>query len=242
MKVRRTFSVLMLAGAVVWLPLRGAYAAGYQCDITNDTAPGKTSTNTVGKGQIKIAPSKKKGDGGATIQLNVKGVSCGSKCSNNVIDLGVYAVGTDVPDAAGILFNVTGGKTVFANGKNKEPLGGLFGPLASVVFNNSLGIGTIKLREPASDPTACSQVPLTAGNHCTDGATYAVAGFLVPVDPSLLCTTDVDCGTVNLTEVCDQASHTCMVQTCAGDADCRSGTCNINTGNCCQVGVGVGCP
>lgn len=241
MKVRRTFWVLMLAGAVVWLPLRGAYAAGYQCDITNNT-PAGTATNTVGKGQIKIAPSKKKGDGGSTVQLNVKGVSCGSKCSNNVIDVGVRALGTDVPDAVGILFNVTGGKTVFANGKNKESLGGQFGALTSVVFNNSLGIGLVKLLEPPSDPTACSQVPLATGNHCTDGAVYAVAGFLVPTDPSLLCTTDNDCGTVTLTEVCDPTSHLCVVQQCASDSDCRSGMCNINMGSCCQTGVGAGCP
>jgi hypothetical protein len=242
MKVRRTFWVLMLAGAVVWLPLRGAHAAGYQCDITNDTAPAKTATNTVGKGQIKIAPSKKKGDGGATIQLNVKGVSCGTKCNNNVIDLGVRAIGTDVPSAAGILFNVAGGKTVFANGKNKEPLGGLFGALASVVFGNSLGIGLISLREPASNPSDCSQVPLATGNHCTDGAIYAVAGFLVPVDPSLLCSTDTDCGTVNLTEACDQTTHLCMIQQCTDSSECRSGMCNINSGQCCQNGIGAGCP
>ena len=142
--------------------------------------PIKSGANTVRKGQIKIAPSKKKGDGGSTVQLNVKGVSCGSKCSNNVIDVGVRALGTDVPNVAGILFNVTGGKTVFANGKNKEALGGLFGALASVVFNNSLGIGLISLREPASNPAACSQVPLATGNHCTDGAIYAVAGFCGP--------------------------------------------------------------
>jgi len=243
MKVRRTFWVLMLAGAVVWLPPQRAHAGAYQCTVVQLTPPAVTATTTLtkkpGADKIAFAPSKKKGDGGVTVQLVAKDISCGSKCSNNVVQLGVLALGAQVPDAAGILFDVTGGQALFKNGKNKTATGPLFGSLASIIFGNSLGIGAVTLHEPAADPTACSVVPLAEPNSCTNGAVYAVAGFIVPVDTSLMCTSDDQCG---LTQECSTTTHFCTIQTCAGDTDCRSGKCNINSGQCCQDGVGAGCP
>jgi hypothetical protein len=242
MEVRRTFWVLMLAGVVVWFPPQRAHAGAYQCTVVQDTsATGATTklTKKPGSDKIAIAPSSKKGDGGVTIQLNAKDISCGSKCSNNVIAMGVRAVGADVPDAVGILFNVTGGQALFPNGKNKTATGQLFGALASIVFGQSLGIGVITLHESASDPAACGVVPLDSGNHCIDGKTYAVAGFVVPVDPTFTCTEDNQCG---LTQECSTSTHFCVIQTCADDTECRSGKCNIGTNQCCQDGVGAGCP
>ena len=243
MKGWRIFWALMLVGAVVWLPPRRAHAGAYQCTVVQLKPPAAGATTTLtkkpGADKIAFAPSTKKGDGGVTVQLNAKDISCGSKCSNNVVQLGVVALGAAVPDAAGILFDVTGGQALFKNGKNKTATGPLFGSLASIIFGNSLGIGAVMLHEPASDPTACSVVPLPAGNHCDDGAVYAIAGFIVPVDTSLTCTSDEQCG---LTQECSTTTHFCVIQTCAGDTDCRSGQCNINSGQCCQDGVGAGSP
>ena len=242
MKVRKAFWAMVLVGAAMLLPLRRAHAgAQYQSTITEDSSNTSSThlSKPSGADKIVLKPSKKKGDGGFVIQLVAKDISCGSQCQNNVIDLGVHAIGTDVPNAVGILFNVNGGAAVFANGKNKTGTGTLFGSLASSIFNKSLGIGLISLRQSASDPSACSSVPLTPGNHCNDGAIYAVSGFVVPADPTFACTDDNGCG---ITQVCDPTTNFCSQETCAGDGDCRSGHCNINSGQCCSPGVGAGCP
>lgn len=246
MKVRRTFWAVLVVGTAVSMPLRQAHAgAGYTCTFTNDTggspAPTTTLTKPDGADKITIAPSKKKGDGGSTVQLVTKDINCGGNCNNNVIDLGVRALGNDIPSTAGILFNVSGGKAAFpSNGKNKVALGTLFGAIGQLVFNQSLGIGLVKLRQPGSNTGDCSTVPLAPGNGCTDGPVYAVCGFKVPVDPSAVCTSDQDCKLI--TSICDSTSHLCTTQTCAGDGDCNSGHCNINAGTCCSPNVGTGCP
>ncbi|HVO22536.1 MAG TPA: hypothetical protein VMW56_02795 [Candidatus Margulisiibacteriota bacterium] len=250
MKVRRTFLAALVVGTAVGMPLRQAHAgAGYTCTFTNDTGHNDLATTTLtkpdGADKIVIAPSKKKGDGGSTIQLVTKDINCGSACNNNVVDLGVRALGNDIPHTAGILFNVSGGKAAFpSNGKNKISLGSLFGPIGQLTFNQSLGIGLVELREPASDPTACNTVPLAGGNKCTDGKVYAVCGFKVPVDPSATCAVDADCKLI--TAVCDTSTtpHLCKTQTCPGgtDDECNSGHCNINAGTCCSPDVGTGCP
>jgi hypothetical protein len=245
MKGHKAFWALVVAGAVASLPLRQAYAGDkYQSSLVQETGqldPSKQATTTLTKsGKIKIAPSKKKGDGGLTFQLIAKGINCGAKCNNNVIDVGVRALATDVPNAVGLLFNIVGGKPQFANGKNKTGTGSLFGPLASAVFNQSLGIGFVSLREPASDPTACQTVPLLDGNKCNDGNIYAVAGFVVPEDVSQKCTTDDDCPSITLE--CSSTSSYCVLQTCAADGDCRSGHCNINQATCCDPASAGGCP
>lgn len=249
MKVRRAFWTVLVVATVGAMPLRQAHAgAGYTCTFTNDTGATPAATTTLtkpdGVDKLTIAPSKKKGDGGSTIQLVTKDINCGSNCNNNVIDLSVRALGNDIPSTAGILFNVSGGKAAFpSNGKNKVALGTLFGSIGQLVFNQSLGIGLVKLREPASDPTACSAVPLAAGNKCTDGTVYAVCGFKVPVDPGATCSIDADCKLI--TAVCDTTitPHLCKTQTCvSSDSECNSGHCNINAGTCCSPDIGTGCP
>ena len=242
MKVRRTFWAAVLVGAVVCLPLRKAHAgAQYQSTITEDSSNTSSThlSKPSGADKIVLKPSKKKGDGGFVIQLVAKDINCGSQCNNNVIDLGVHAIGTDVPNAVGVLFNVNGGQAVFANGKNATGTGSLFGSLASSIFNKSLGIGLISLRQPGSNAADCANVPLAPGNGCNDGAIYAVSGFVVPADPTFTCADDNGCG---ITQVCDPATHFCAQESCAADGDCRSGQCNINSGQCCSPGVGAGCP
>jgi hypothetical protein len=242
MKGHKAFGALVLAGAVASLPLRQAHAGDqYQCSIIPET--GQTEnlpTTTFPKaGKLKIKPSKKAGDGGITMQLTLKDVTCGSKCQNNVLAMGTRALGTDSDNVVGLLFNITGGKALWPNGKNKTGFGTTFGPLASLIFNQSLGIGVITLHETASDPSACSTV-LFGANQCTDGASYAVAGINVPVDPDAMCDIDADCGLI--TSVCNTTTHLCEQQTCSSDQDCNSGFCNINSNQCCSPDVGQGCP
>ena len=58
---------------------------------------------------------------------------------------------------------------------------------------------------------------------------------LCGTDLSLACSTDADCtaeGTPTL--VCNQTTNYCEIQTCTENADCNTGQCNTETGNCCD--------
>jgi hypothetical protein len=195
---------------------------------------------------VVIKPSTKKGDGGSTVQLVLKKVTCGgSPCtaSNHVLELGARAVGNDIPGslpgivaAAGIPYNLASGTAAFVgSGKNSIGLGKSFGILASQVFTRSLGIGLIKLHTTAGNVADCATAPISAANaHCIDGDVYAVAGFPVPLDPTFTCSSDAQC---ILSSVCTIPPGICSSESCAEDADCRPGAaCNINAGTCCIPG------
>src|SRR5262245_58419731 len=123
MRVRKVLGVGALAAVVVWIAPRTVSAGPqYQTSITQDIdAVPQSTTHLAGKeaDKLVVKPSKKKGDGGASIQLVMKGVSC-TNCNNNVLDLSVRALGQDLGSTAGILYNITGGTAVFpSTGKNK---------------------------------------------------------------------------------------------------------------------------
>ena len=221
-----------------------------------------TPVNCPAGNSVKFAPSTKKGDGGTVITLKLSNVLCnGSPCNtqNNVLELWSRALGTDTPgpsnpviiSSAGVLFNLVNGKAAFVNsGKPVQAGGPAFGILVSAIFTHSLGIGLIKIHEPASDPTACSFPPLLSiaapsnnnhpGTGCIDGNTFAVAGIGIPLDPKYLCTQDSDCPTI--TQTCQPVApgqSICQNEQCTTDGGCRSGHCNINSGTCCDPTAGT---
>jgi hypothetical protein len=211
----------------------------YSFNVTNFhlAAPGS---------KVKIKPSIKPGDGGIVAQLNLKFVDCPApgpgndggepgKCGvkdspvpNHVMDLGVFVLGNDFPSIVGIKYAVEQGKAAFqASGKNKIN-GTAFGAFVTLVFNQSLGVGVIKLHEAGTDPTDCDTVPLGMGNGCTDGGIYAVAGITFGSDSGVTCTTSQDCP---LTAIC--SASVCAQEPCTLDADCdQNGTGDGGTGQC----------
>jgi len=281
MEVRKPLWVAVAAAAAVLLPLRAAHAGQKYTStvVEDDTNPGTvhlkgcspkkatspiTPVNCPTSNSVTIVPSTVQGNGGTTIQLKLKNVLCnGSPCNttNNVFELWARALGTDTPGpsnpviiaAAGLLFNITNGTAVFPNGKNVVAGGPAFGILVSAIFPKSLGVGLIKLHEPAHDPLACGFAPLYnianpvlnnnhSGTDCINGNVFGVAGIGVPLDPKYLCTTDSDCPTI--TQTCQEVApgqSTCQNEKCPGgtDAECRSGHCDINVGTCCDPTSGT---
>jgi hypothetical protein len=109
----------------------------------------------------------------------------------------------------------------------------------TIIFNQPLGIGIIKLRTPGTNPADCDTAP--PGPGCLDGLPYALAGITVGSDPDLVCVTDTDCA---VTATCE--SGICTLEPCTIDADCNegggvgSGECGTN-GTCCDPGIDVTC-
>jgi hypothetical protein len=264
MKVRKPFwiAVVAVAGAV-WLPHVILNAVGRPMLVGTDEAQagasytatvseddGNTSsihlTKPQGADKIVLKPSKKAGDGGVTIQLVAKDITCGgSPCTqqNHVLELWTHTLGMDIPGptgagtafsaSAGVVYNVSNGQALFPTGKNVTNGNKTFGTLVTSVFNHTLGIGLMKFRGPGSDPTSCGTVPLVAGNKCNDGPEYALTGFTVPADPTLKCTGDSGC---SITQTCNTGSGLCETETCGVDGDCRSMHCDLSggTGMCCS--------
>lgn len=262
----------VLIGAVIGGPCVGVAHARdkYQSTIveeSNNTTPFKL----LKPGKIKIFPSTKPGDGGIVFQLLLKKVDCPTigndknkegKCgvkgappespvNDHIVEIGVRALGNDVPApgnpllvaAAGIPFRLEKGKAVFqATGKNKIG-GAAFGALSGLIFDQPLGIGLIKLRTAGSNPADCGTAPLLEGNGCNDGDVYAVAGITVGNDPGLTCGTSAECGA---TAICT-GGH-CQAEECVVDSDCDeggaiggTGQCGSN-GTCCDPTIDVSCP
>jgi hypothetical protein len=196
--------------------------------------------------KVQIKPSDKAGDGGVVTQLNLKFVDCpapgpgndggaAGKCgvkdtpvTDHVLDLSVNFGGADFDSIIGIKYSIEKGKGAFqATGKNKIT-GTAFGAFVTVVFNQPLGIGLIKLREAGTDPTDCDTIPLLPGNGCTDGGMYGLAGIVVGSDSGVTCATSQDCP---LTAIC--TASVCANEPCTLDADCdQNGTGNGGTGQC----------
>lgn len=231
----------------------------YQSTIVAENAASNTTDFKLtkpGTGKVVIKPSTKAGGGGSTIQLVLKGVDCVNegndasktgKCGNSgsggvtdhVMELGVRALGTEFPGSiealpdsasvAGIKFKYVKGTALFqATGKNVIS-GAVFGAGTTVIFNQPLGIGLIRLRTPGSVPTDCDSAP--SGPGCSDGIVYAFTGIQMGSDSSLHCSGDTSC---SITQTCQSGS--CATQTCSSGGDCRSGHCGTgsNAGNCCD--------
>jgi len=136
------------------------------------------------------------------------------------MELGVSVFNVDFAAIAGIKYSLTDGKAAFqSTGKNSVG-GSVLGPAVSVIFNQPLGIGIIRLRTPGSDPNACSTTPLLPGNACTDGDPYAIAGVVVGSDPGVTCASDSDCPK---TAICTGSPKVCTTVTCTVDSDCNTG-------------------
>lgn len=233
----------------------------YSATIVENSANGTNFHFAQGGSKVQIKPSVKAGDGGIVAQLNLKFVDCpapgpgndggapgkcgvkGTPVPNHVMDLSVHVLGNDFNSIVGIKYSVEKGKGAFqATGKNKIN-GTAFGAFVTLVFNQSLGIGLIKLREAGTDPTDCDTVPLVVGNGCTDGGIYGVAGVVFGSDAGVTCATSQDCP---LNAVC--TASVCAAETCTLDADCdQNGTGNGGTGqcgsngNCCDPAVDPTC-
>jgi hypothetical protein len=273
MRIQRHLATSVLIGAVIGGPyVSVAHAKDkYQASIVGEPSNATPYTLLKPGSKIKISPSTKPGDGGIVFQLLLKNVDCPTigndknkpgKCgvkdappespvNNHILEIGVRALGNDVPApgnpllvaAAGIPFRLEKGKAVFqATGKNKIG-GAAFGALSSLIFDQPMGIGLIKLRTPGSNLADCGTAPLLEGNGCNDGDVYAVAGITVGNDPGLTCGSSAECGA---TAVCTGGK--CTPEACTVDADCNegggsggTGQCGSN-GTCCDPTIDVSCP
>ena len=232
---------------------------GYAGDFT---MPGKA------KGKVQIKPSKKDGDAGWTIQLNVKGIDCplagndggeAGKCGLNDVgvaghqmELNILALGA-VGAKVAVEFQIEKGKTTFVStGKNKQGAGGA-GALATVLFNTNLAIDSIRLHEPGSDPlnamTGCGVIPLPEPNTCLDGPAWAFTGIQVGEDLLLTCSSTAECDNAGAQPALICSGMTCVTEPCAVDADCDqdgggsggTGECDCGAGTCCDPGTNPGC-
>lgn len=241
MKIKRVLGLALLPAAVGLLLTVPALAADkYQATIVEDGTNTTDFSFTKGGSKVSIKPSTKPGDGGIVTQLNAKFIDCpaigndkgkagkcgesGSAICDHVMNLGVRSVGLDLANVAGMRYCIEKGKVFFpSTGKNK--VGGTgFGALITLIFNQPLGIGLIKLQTPGSDPNSCLTAPAPA--TCTDGDVYGMAGIVVGSDSGVTCSTDADCPD---TAIC-QAS-VCAPEPCAVDADCDEGG-GVGTGEC----------
>lgn len=241
-----------VTGVVV---IAGAAMAGdkYSASLIKyEPGAGNPRYEIVKSGKVSIKSSTKAGDGGIVTQLTLGGIDCpapgpgndggkagkcgvsGSPVVNHVLTESTSFGGADLDDVAGIKFKLEKGKATFqATGKNKIG-GAVFGPLVSVIFNQPLGFGFIKVREAGSDPSDCDAVPLAPGNGCTDGPLYGIAGITAGSDAGLTCSSHSDCTD---TAIC--VSGFCEPEPCVVDADCDegggsgTGECGSN-GDCCD--------
>jgi hypothetical protein len=237
------------------------------------TGPGTTYFLLDGKpGKFAIKASKKAGDGGSVLQLKLKGVDCDAngnndggkagKCSETGHTMVFWSNFSGIVTVTPILYDLDGGKSIFpSSGKNKVTAADSFGPIASAIQGNSLGVGFIEARGPGSDTSggACDPPilpgdPLTypAGaskTTCIDGELYAIGGIVGGTDPGSGCSTDSECTD---TQVC--VSSVCTTETCNADAGCRcfglpggcSGSggavaCDEDGGTCCLTSTGGTC-
>ena len=236
--------------------------------------------------KVLIKPSTKAGDGGLTIQLTMKNVDCATykgvddptgnnkgtpaKCGlvkvkttpamparNHVLSMSVNFAGNDLPDVAGILFQIENGVATFAqNGKNKIGGAALFGSLVAGVLKTPLGVGVIKFHDAyrvCTSAVSClttSQCP--TGQACVGGACEELkaacstasdcptpqgcfAGHCVG---GVLCNTNSDC----------TAPETCVSGVCTGQRATGSDVrCNLHsdcaaaTPTCAEAGQVLAC-
>lgn len=240
MKITRLVGFVLLPAAFGML-LTAPVQAGdkYQSTIVEEDPNGTGFSFTQGGSKVSFKPSTKAGDGGVVTQLNAKFIDCppnndggaAGKCGvkdaeicNHVLNLSVHAVGLDIPNAAGIRYCIEKGKTFFpSTGKNKTG-GGELGAVVTLIYNQPLGFGLIKLQTPGSDPSSCATAPAPA--TCTDGDVYGFAGIVVGSDSGVTCMADGDCPD---TATCE--AGVCTAEPCAVDADCDEGG-GVGTGEC----------
>ncbi len=249
MRIEKVLLVgLVLAVGALFLASPVQAKDKYQCSVIEVATNPTNFTWVAGtnKSKMKISPSYKDGDGGMVMQLGLKALDCpldpkgndggeAGKCGpkddpvlNHVLALSVNAVGLDLVDVAGVLYDVEGGKAKFV-GTGKNKIGGtLFGAMVGMIFNTPMGIGQIKLHEAGSNPLACETAPLPPGSPCLDGGVYAMTGINVGDDATLSCDDNTDCA---LQQIC--FGGLCITEPCAADVDCdQNGTGNGGTGQC----------
>ncbi len=216
---------------------------------------------------VIIKPSSKDGDGGLTIQLTLKNVDCASyrgvddptgnnkgtraKCGlvgtktvpampvrDHVMGMSVNFTGLDLPDVAGILFQIQNGVATFkANGKNKIGGAALFGSLVTAIASSPLGFGIIKFRDAyrmcTSRAGCLSTTECASGEACIGGACEPLGdacstGAECPTGAcfdggcvaGVLCNSDGDC----------TPPETCVNGACTGQTAAGSGVrCNLSS-------------
>lgn len=251
MKITRLLGLALVPAAFGMLLTAPVQAKDkYQSTIVEETANATGFSFIKGGSKVSFKPSTKEGDGGLVTQLNAKFIDCppnndkmtAGKCGvkdspicNHVMNLSVRALGLDVADAAGLLYCIEKGKTFF-QGSGKNKIGGAaLGAVVSLIFDQPLGIGLVKLQTPGSVPSSCLTAP--APSTCTDGDVYAVAGVVVGSDTGVTCSSDSDCSSI--TAIC--VSSQCEQEPCTMDSDCDAGggvgsnECGAN-GFCCDPG------
>jgi len=275
MHITRVFGCVVIVSLVVVLCAGPARAGDKYISTIVEASPNPTGFSIVGPGsKIVIKPSMKEGRGGIEIKLNLKNVDCppandegltgrcgvrGSPVTHHVLDISVTVGQLSLTSVAGVELRVERGRAVFMKTGKSKIGGDAFGVLGSLIFDEPLGIGALKIRTPGSecDPAGtfvdadgnglcdpCEVVPLAPGNTCLDGQVYALAGIEFGNDPGVICTTNVDCG---LTGEC--IGGICVPEPCSGDNDCDqsggdgsgggSGQCaGPPQGTCCDPGPG----
>jgi hypothetical protein len=256
MKITRLLGLALLPvafGMVLTVPVQAGDK--YQSTIVEDSANATAFSFTQGGSKVSIKPSTKAGDGAIVTQLNAKFIDCPpnndggtpGKCGvkdnaicDHVMNLGVRSTGLDLPNIAGIRYCIEKGKTFFpSTGKNKVG-GTVLGALVTLIFDQPLGIGLVKLQTPGSIPASCATAPAPA--TCVDGDIYGVAGIVVGNDSGVMCTGHGDCPD---TAIC--SAGLCAPEPCTIDADCDEGgggpgtmQCGSN-GDCCDPGLDPTC-
>ena len=256
---RFAWKAAVVAGALI---ASQALAGGtkYQSNVVDLGSSNATNFHLLKAGKLAFKSSTAVGSGGLVTQLVLSNVDCpmdpqgndagvAGKCGpkldpivDHVVELGISFAGLDLDGVAGIKYQLKQGKAAFEfSGKNSMP-GNALGATITLVYNQPLGIGIVRLRTPGSDPAACDTTPLLPGNHCTNGTPYAIAGVVVGSDSSVNCTTDTQC---SKTAICT-AGH-CTTETCSVDSDCNqgggvggTGQCGSD-GNCCDPALDPTC-
>lgn len=241
---RFAWKAAVVAGALI----AGQALAGgtkYQSNVVDLGVSNTTAFHLLKPGKVAFKSSIAAGGGGLVTQLVLSNVDCPTDAQGNdasitgkcgpkldpivdhVMELGISFAGLDLPGVAGLKYNLKQGKAAFENtGKNSTP-GSALGATVTLVFNQPLGIGFIRLRTPGTDPSVCDTTPLLPGNHCLNGTPYAIAGVVVGSDPLLVCSVDTDC---SRTATC--VGGICTTETCTVDADCNNGGGVGGTGQC----------
>lgn len=202
-----------------------------------------------GKLKVKMGGADKDGLGGYEVQVAGNGKLT---CASNADSKGLCGP-KDSPQPAvlvlnwGVLANieienvselrVAGGKIVFLNtGKNKSNAAGNIA--ATVVYNTPIAVGYVTINDRAAgheDPIlGCGGAPTVVKTECYNAFDAMSAGFMYGFDLTNSCANDAECQLAGPTLVCNAVTGYCQVETCTIDADCSSGECNTDTGNCCD--------
>jgi hypothetical protein len=144
--------------------------------------------NDKGKtGYCGISQDPTKCTGAGKPQACCTGKGTGPSCvkAHGVLDISVrqylstlLSGSEDIMHVAGIQITFSKGAATFdATGKNKADGSAVFGGLVSAFTNQKAGFHVTLVRTQGSNPSDCSNVPLSPGNGCLDGTEFGLTGI-----------------------------------------------------------------